>query len=314
MNRKQKIMLFGFRRNGTTMAFKLFRNLNTYCCFYEPLHPKLFRHKRSAGISDYEINAKDAYTEYARIYPDILKSYKPLGAPVFPIKQEMDTKCFTNEHLDYLKYLYDSFDAVLLQPVRIHCHLYTFHKKLRDYNIKYIWILRDPEGYVSSLMRRNKHLFKIDNTFIYLFFCKFSGTDLGGLWSQSEAYEYIFQKDRELYDAFRQEKLYVKLMLTWFYYFQSTVNFIKKLDNHEFAIVKYEDLCTNPALIMNKLTKWLDVDHKGCDEWAWIKKNSLFGIHHDHYLWKRSKDKIMKKLRISKEDLLQFNQTIIPDN
>ena len=314
--KNQKIMLFGFRRNGTTMTFELFRKLGIYTCFYEPFHPQLFQHKDWQGRTDYERNAKNAYTEYSKIFPEVIDYYRPLGAPVYHVRQELEEKYCTDGHIKYLKYLLDSFDNVLLQPVRINCHLNIIYKNLSDYQIKWIWILRDPEGYVSSILKRNRNIFSIEDSFMHRLYCKLFGNTLGDFWSQDKTAEYIICKNKDMYKSLKTEKLYVKLLLTWFHTFKTTIKFLKGLNQNQFAIIKYEDLCKDPTLIMGQIKNWLDLDIE-MNNYEWgktIKQNSIYGVDHENPLWSKNKQKLMNMLNIPLNDWFYYNRTIVPIN
>ena len=116
----------------------------------------LFPNDGYSGPSAYENNIKGVFDEYRMIFPDILEKYCPIGAPGFPVAQELNPHSWTNLHSNYINYLFKTKKNVLIQPVRANYHLENLNSISK--NIKYIWILRDSKSFVSSIFSHSKNL------------------------------------------------------------------------------------------------------------------------------------------------------------
>ena len=135
-----KLIFNGYYRSGTTMMYKILKNSNHGIdCFYEPLHPSLFREiTKNVATSLHKFYPWDTYnTPCFNSVKETYKFYhgklKNTGDDIIP--------------LDFkeIKRLFDIFhnlkNDVILQPNR--CH-FVLKDIAQTYNCKLIHIIRNP--------------------------------------------------------------------------------------------------------------------------------------------------------------------------
>lgn len=142
-----KIILFGLRRSGTTLAFNIFRRCHDLRCYYEPMHPNLVE---ANGASCIENDHKGAYSEFKLLEGELKRRHAGFGAPRHDVLEELVANNLNRGHLDYLDYLFGSANNVLLQPVRLNYQLYQLKERYPD--ARFIWVLRRPEGFINSVL------------------------------------------------------------------------------------------------------------------------------------------------------------------
>jgi uncharacterized protein (DUF3820 family) len=311
-----KIILFGQRRNGTTMAFQLLRRVSGLRCYYEPLHPKLLNHSQWNGISEIERDEKAVYAEYKTLGARFEKLYCPLGAPVFSIEQEVLQDCWTKKHSRYLKYLLNSSTSVMVQPVRINYHLTRI---LQDFPEAYfVWIVRSPEGVVSSLMRRHPRMFEMKgkNPFgmvekrVRFMFESFripwlskmiKDPVVGDYWSQDMMAQCLLKR-KDYYSIFKGHPLWFKLMLTWYDSVAAVERFRKALPANQFALIRYESICYDPDNIMDRLCDWLKIERPKQSFRTMVYSEPSYVFKPQDERWKWAKKEIEKVLMDENSD------------
>lgn len=148
-----KIILFGLRRSGTTLAFNIFRRCEGLRCYYEPMHPNLVV---SQGLSRMETDRKGAFSEYRLIQDELQKHHEGFGAPKYDVAEELLQDNLTPRHLSYLDFLFGSADNVLLQPVRLNYQLHQLRAHYPDAH--FVWVLRRPDGFINSVLAYRRSL------------------------------------------------------------------------------------------------------------------------------------------------------------
>ncbi len=142
-----KIILFGLRRSGTTLAFNIFRRCHDLRCYYEPMHPNLVD---GNGASCIENDRKGAFSEYKLLQEELKHRHAGFGAPRYDVLEELVADNLTPRHLDYLDFLFCSAGKVLLQPVRLNYQLYQLRERYPD--ARFVWVLRRPDGFINSVL------------------------------------------------------------------------------------------------------------------------------------------------------------------
>jgi len=300
----KKIILFGQRRNGTTMTFNLFRQIPDMRCYHEPFHPKLLRGAHWKGPSEIERDAKSVHSDYKTIISKLPEYYFPLGAPVFPVEQELEAEYWSRNHTRYLEYLFSTTTNVLLKAVRVNYHLKRIYSDFPD--VKFIWILRSPEGVVSSLMKRQPGMFDINTTRFHLFAHRYflkimnkfhkvafkkenTTSNYYKFWSQAEAADYLVTKIPK-YKKFKNYHLWFKLMLVWYDSVESVESFRQLIPPDQFAVIRYEDICYDPNDIMTRLCDWLKIDSFLTDfrELVYAEPSSIYREEDNRWQWAES--------------------------
>jgi hypothetical protein len=240
-----QIVLFGQRRSGTTLAFELFRRCSGLTCFYEPLHPRLLRHRDWQGEADLDLNPKGAFDEYQPFRGELEKVYAPLGAPVYPVEQELDDRAWTERHSAYLARLAAMTSATLLQPVRANHHLARIREALPE--AFFVWVLRAPQGVVASQLSRPRDLFA-------------TGGDAPQVgWNQSRAADAVIAR-RPWLGGFRDAPSWLKLMALWYDHLDVVSTFRASIPDERFAVLRYEDLCSDPDSVIGAVCEWVGVN------------------------------------------------------
>jgi hypothetical protein len=282
------------------MLFKLFRSLSGIKCYYEPFHPRLIPGNLPRYEWEIERNTKSAYTEYKSLIPEIQAHYSPIGAPDFPIQQELDPKYWTEKHSKYLKYLFSTAENVLVQPVRINYHLQKVYSDIPG--IKFIYILRSPEGVVSSLMHKSPEMFEDTKNDLKASVLKTIKKILlkkeitRKYWSQDLVAHYLI-KNKARYFAFKKHPLWFKLMLTWYDSVVEVEKLREKIPPGQFARVRYEDICKDPDKIMGELCEWLKIElpKQSFREMVFTEPGQI--VKPQDEKWKWARDEIKKVLR-----------------
>ncbi len=273
------IILFGQRRSGTTIAFKLFREVKSLRCYYEPLHPWLIRHTDWSGPELIETDAKQVMDEYClldrRQFQD---RYAPLGAPVYPVQQELNAAYWSERHSDYIRYLLDSSPATLLQPVRVNYHLASLSRV--DPGMRFIWVLRNPRGVVSSLLQYKPEQFPfgpppgqqteagrkgirgaVGRAWRRRPLQKRPASPRprrrrsGNPWSQGDAARILIQQNPR-YAQFAEAPLYIQLLVACYDAVDRVSHFFDSMPKENTSVIRYEDLCRDPDAILTASCKW----------------------------------------------------------
>jgi len=285
------------------MAFNMFRKIQELRCYYEPFHPKLIKHAFWNGRTEIERDEKQVYHEYKLLEKELNKYFYPIGAPVLPVKQEIDEKYWTQGHSQYLSYLFNTSKNVLIQPVRVNYHLQSMHANFP--RAKFIWILRSPEGVVSSLMQKTSNLFQIrDTPFLFsnilnnaLKIYKFIGKSIfknrylhlqqkSGFWSHDLIANYIINHNPK-YRKFKNYPIWFKLMISYYDSVEAVEKARQIIPSENFALIRYEDICHDPNYIMAEICKWIKLD---CSKYnfredAFLKPSSVVRPDDKRWIW-----------------------------
>lgn len=260
-----KIILFGLRRSGTTLAFNIFRRNNNLLCFHEPLHPNLISKDRvSCLIND----KKGVYSEYNTIYKDLEKKHEGFGAPRYDIIEELITNNLTNRHIDYLDFLFKCAENVLIQPVRLNYQLYQLLTHFPQ--AKFVWIVRQPDGFISSVLNYRPSLLTYHDACLagsraintcrknFLFRIIRGWNAFENPWSQIAAANFIVQS-RPYFRDLITAPTYIKLLALWYDHYRFVTEFIKS--NPQICyIFNYEKICRSEDYV-SKLMAELHINY-----------------------------------------------------
>lgn len=228
-----KIILFGLRRSGTTLAFNLFRRCNELRCYYEPLHPNLVA---TGGASCIENDSKGAFTEYHLIRESLTGLHEGFGAPKYDVAEELVVDNLVPRHLTYLDFLLGSADNVLLQPVRLNYQLNQLHARYPD--ARFVWVLRRPEGFIKSVLAYRRNLLEYHDAGIpgnhatssckkNLVFRTMRGWHaFDNPWSQVAAAN-LMVVNRPYFRGLESSPTWVKLAALWYDHYLFVTRFIK---------------------------------------------------------------------------------------
>lgn len=228
-----KIILFGLRRSGTTLAFNLFRRCSDLRCYYEPLHPNLVAED---GTSCIENDSKGVFTEYQSIRESLAGLHKGFGAPRYDVAEELVADNLTPQHLTYLDFLLGTADNVLLQPVRLNYQLNQLHARYPD--ARFVWILRRPQGFISSVLAYRHNLLEYRDAGIpgnhaissckkNLVFRAMRGWhSFDNPWSQVAAANLIVSS-RPYFRGLETSPTWIKLTALWYDHYLFVTRFIK---------------------------------------------------------------------------------------
>lgn len=249
-----KIILFGLRRSGTTLAFEIFRRCQGLRCYYEPMHPNLVAPN---GPSCLEKDRKGVYSEYKLLQDDLPKYHEGFGAPRYDVAEEMVANNLTPRHLRYLDFLFASADNVLLQPVRLNYQLPQLRAHYPDAH--FVWVLRRPDGFINSVLTYRRSLLEyrdagipgskaIDSCKKNLVFRMMRGWQaFDNPWAQIAAANSIVS-GRPYFRGLQDEPTWVKLTALWYDHYLFVTRFIKE-NPGSCDVFFYDKACVSPSYI-----------------------------------------------------------------
>jgi len=249
-----KIILFGLRRSGTTLAFQIFRTCKTLRCFYEPLHPGLVFPEKSSCLNN---DKKNVYSEYRLLGKELFSRHEGLGAPLHDVVDELAPNALTKRHLDYLDFLFESAPDVLIQPVRLTYQLQQLRTRYPD--ARFVWVVRQPEGFIRSVLTyrpdwltyrdaglASNRSIKAQKKNILLRALK-GWNAFDNPWSQIAAANAIVQREPVFKDLTNAPS-WIKLMALWYDHYRVVTEFAK--DNaSNFHMLNYEKACRSDAYV-----------------------------------------------------------------
>lgn len=246
-----KIILFGLRRSGTTLAFEIFRRCQGLRCYYEPMHPNLVA---GNGASCLETDRKGAYSEYKLLGSDLFEYHEGFGAPRYDVAEEMVAGNLTPRHLRYLDFLFASADNVLIQPVRLNYQIHQLRTRYPD--ARFIWILRRPDGFINSVLSYRKDLLEYRDAGLAgnhaisrykrnpLFRLMRGWQAFDNPWSQIAAANLIVTS-RPYFHGLLDEPTWVKLAALWYDHYLFVTRFIKE-NPGSCDVFFYDKACASP--------------------------------------------------------------------
>ena len=254
-----KIILFGIRRSGTTLAFRIFRSNSRLHCFYEPLHPNLISKVR---LSCSDIDKKGVYSEYKNVVEELTKRHEGFGAPKYDVVEELIYNNLTNRHISYLDFLFDCAENVLIQPVRLNYQLYQLLQCFPD--SRFVWIVRKPEGFINSVLKYRPSLLTYHDASLAgshaikscrknIILRMILGWDaFEDPWSQIAAANFIVQS-RPFFRDLITAPAWIKLLALWYDHYRFVTEFIKSSPQRSF-IFSYDRACRSEAYIRELMT------------------------------------------------------------
>ena len=260
-----KIILFGLRRSGTTLAFQIFRSCKELRCFYEPLHPGLVFPEESSCLNN---DKKNVYSEYRLLGEELLSRHEGLGAPVYDVVDELVPNTLTSRHLDYLDFLFESAPDVLIQPVRV---TYQLHQLRTHYpDARFVWVVRQPEGFIRSVLTYRPDLLtyrdaglasnraiKAQKKNILLRVLK-GWNAFDNPWSQIAVANAIVQREPVFKDL-KNVPSWIKLMALWYDHYRVVTGFMGGNSSNCYML-NYEKACQSDACIKELFTS-LQLDY-----------------------------------------------------
>ncbi len=249
-----KIILFGLRRSGTTLAFNIFRRNSGLLCFHEPLHPNLVSKDRlSCLIRD----KKGVYSEYNSIYEELAKRHEGFGAPKYDVIEELIVNNLTGRHLAYLDFLFDCAENVLIQPVRLNYQLYQLRARYPE--ASFVWIVRQPEGFINSVLKYRPLLLTYHDACLagshairtckenIIFRMARGWNAFDNPWSQIAAANFIVQ-GRPFFRSLITAPTWTKLLALWYDHYRFVTEFINS-DPQRCFVFNYDKACCSEAYI-----------------------------------------------------------------
>ena len=249
-----KIILFGLRRSGTSLAFNIFRINKKLCCFYEPLHPNLVS---KGGLSCLDRDKKGVYSEYKAVKEELTKQHEGLGAPEYDVVEEFICNNLTNRHFAYLNFLFDFAENVLIQPVRLNYQLYQLRERFPD--AIFVWVVRQPGGFINSVLKYRPSLLTYHDACIagshaiknckknVLFRMTRGWNAFDDPWSQIAAANFIVQS-RPFFRGLINAPAWIKLLALWYDHYRFVTEFINS-DAQRFFIFSYDRGCRSEDYI-----------------------------------------------------------------
>lgn len=266
-----KILLFGLRRSGTTLAFNLFRQCEALRCYYEPLHPNLVS---ASGSSCIESDRKGAFSEFRLIYSELEKKHAGFGAPKYDVTEELIQNNLTPRHLEYLDFLFGSHENVLLQPVRLNYQLYQLRARYPD--ARFVWVLRRPEGFIKSVLAyrpsmlnyrdaglpSNRAIANCKKNVVFRLMRGWRAFD--NPWSQVAAANFIVNS-RPFFRELATSPTWLKLLALWYDHYLFVSNFIRA-NSEVCQVFLYDEACKSNTYTKDKIGKLgLDFEENAFD-------------------------------------------------
>lgn len=255
-----KIILFGLRRSGTTLAFNLFRQCRDLRCYYEPLHPNLVSPTASSCIDS---DRKGAYSEFRLIREELQKQHAGFGAPKYDVLEELVPDNLTPRHLAYLDFLFGSSDHVLLQPVRLNYQLGQLRARYPD--ARFVWVLRRPEGYIKSVLAYRPNMLTYRDAGIPgnmaiesckknpLFRLMRGWNAFDNPWSQVAAANFIVSA-RPCFRELSGSPTWIKLLALWYDHYLFASAFLKSTPASS-QVFLYEKACESDVYIKEQMQR-----------------------------------------------------------
>ncbi len=316
-----QIVMIGQRRSGTTVSFNLFRRIPGLQCYYEPFHPRLIRHNDWMGLPLLEENRKGVFNEYKDVGGDLPQLYTPMGAPVYPVTEELSAESWSPAHSRYMDFLFASHSHVMLKAVRVN---YQLHRIAQDFpEARFVWILRSAEGVISSLMSKERNLFayrrrmtpvrnlipvrsderrkRIKHVIRVKILRLLSRIGLReepipDSWSQGEMAEAIVAM-RPWYRSLKGAAPWLQLMALWYDIGDAVMAFGKTVGPDRFSIIRYEDLCSDPDSVIGALCGWLGLRSPQSSLRDVISRNPSPPYAPGHSQWMQGHEEIIKLRR-----------------
>jgi hypothetical protein len=241
-----KIILFGLRRSGTTLAFNLFRQCEELRCYYEPLHPQLIP-------SCLQNDKKRVYSEYRLLGDDLFRLHQGFGAPEFDVTEELIPDSLTERHLSYLDFLFQSSEDVLIQPVRVVYQLRQLRQRYPD--AQFVWVIRQPAGFIHSVLTYRSDLLTWRDAGLAsnreiraqkknLLLRAVKGRKaFENPWSQVAAANFIVQ-NRSVFQGLEESPAWIKLMALWYDHYRHVTEFIQG-NPANCHLLGYENACAS---------------------------------------------------------------------
>lgn len=249
-----KIILFGMRRSGTTLAFNIFRRNSSLLCFHEPLHPNLVSTDRLSCLAR---DKKRVYSEYKSIYEELTKRHEGFGAPKYDVVEELIYNNLTGRHLAYLDFLFECAENVLIQPVRLNYQLYQLRERFP--NARFVWIVRQPEGFINSVLKYRPSLLTYHDACLagshaiktckenIVFRMTRGWNAFDNPWSQVAAANFIVQS-RPFFRRLITAPTWIKLLALWYDHYRFVTEFINSNPQNSF-VFDYDKACCSEAYI-----------------------------------------------------------------
>jgi hypothetical protein len=300
----ESVVLFGQRRSGTTAAFEAFRSSPDLTCFYEPFHPKLVRSEAWSGPTEIERDEKHVYGEYRSIEAELTQHFAALGAPVFPVDQELDPASWTQRHAAYLRWLLDRGSPTLVQPVRVDHHLANVIAAWPTAH--YVWILRDGAGVVSSQLMRHPQMFERTLSFgpsrsmVSRVARRLGRTSSMaepiGHWSQGAAARWVL-RTRPWARGFAESPAHVQMLALWYDHLDAVATASSLLPPERFTVLRYEDLCHDPDSVVGDICRRIGVRAPESSLRSLIERDPPPVYRHDDPRWIEAHEQIVDARR-----------------
>mgnify|MGYP003148361362 CR=1 FL=1 len=256
-----KIFICTLRRSGSTVFWKTFRENTGFTCYDEPFNPGL-----SALPKEHK---KQVLGEYINLIKKDAQLFWKKYCSISPVEENKAQ--LSIEQKDYLKFLLDSAEDVVIDTTRCWNKLSSLKEVLEPYPHVFIHLYRDPIAFTSS------HLFpseikgwRLNKKFKKEFWTK--GNDYN-YWKMEDvlgktpgsAFESMVMQNLNLNlssEQFYRAPAHVKLRL-----FSHIANAKmneegKNLFANQFMSIGFESFCKHPDLFFNLLNELTNIQSK----------------------------------------------------
>lgn len=249
-----KIFICTLRRSGSTVFWKTFRENTNFVCYDEPFNPGL-------SVLPKE-HKKQVYVEYINLINKDPRVFWEKYSPITPTEENKNT--LSHSQKEYLKYLLESSEDVVIDATRCWNKLVSLKEVLSSYPHIFVHLYRDPIAFASSHLlpseikswRYNRKLKK-------------------EFWTRKNHYNYWKMEEviggipSSAFDSLVIQNLGFNLSSKLFYdapahvklrFFSNIANSRmnkegKKLFKDQFINIDFENFCENPEHFFNRLNE-----------------------------------------------------------